>query len=80
MANNFTPEDLIQYLYKETTPEETAAIEQAMAEDWTLREKFEVIKKATQRLTKFTLSPRTESVLNVLKYAQKGIIEKQSLN
>lgn len=80
MANNFTPEDLIQYLYKETTPEETAAIEKAMAEDWTLREKFEVIKKAAQRLTKFTISPRTESVLNVLKYAQKGIVEKQSMN
>lgn len=80
MANNFTPEDLIQYLYKETTPEETAAIEKAMAEDWTLREKFEVIKRAAKQLTKLTLSPRTESVLNVLKYAQKGIVEKQSLN
>lgn len=80
MANNFTPEDLIQYLYKETTPEQTAAIEKAMAEDWTLREKFEVIKRAAKQLTKLTLSPRTESVLNVLKYAQKGIVEKQSMN
>jgi hypothetical protein len=28
MAQNFTPEDLVQYLYKETTPEQNAAIEQ----------------------------------------------------
>jgi hypothetical protein len=76
MTHNFTPEDLLQYLYKETTPEENKAIEKAMAEDWTLKEKFEVIKKAAQRLTKFTFSPRTESVLNVLKYANKELAEK----
>jgi hypothetical protein len=76
MTHNFTPEDLLQYLYKETTPEENKAIENAMAEDWTLKEKFEVIKKAAQRLTKFTFSPRTESVLNVLKYANKELAEK----
>ena len=45
MAQNFTPEDLVQYLYKETTHEQNIAIENAMAADWTLREKFEVIKK-----------------------------------
>lgn len=76
MTHNFTPEDLLQYLYKETTPEENKAIENAMAEDWTLKEKFEVIKKAAQRLTKFTFSPRTESVLNILKYANKELAEK----
>ena len=76
MSHNFTPEDLLQYLYKETTPEETAAIEKAMAQDWTLREKFEVIKKAAHRLTKFTFSPRTETILNVLKYANKEVAEK----
>jgi len=76
MSHNFTPEDLLQYLYKETTPEESAAIEKAMAQDWTLREKFEVIEKAAHRLTKFTFSPRTESVLKVLKYANKEVAEK----
>lgn len=74
MAQNFTPEDLVQYLYKETTPEQNAAIEQALAENWTLREKFEVIKKAHARLEKFKLSPRVESVLNVLKYGNKHTI------
>jgi len=76
MTHNFTPEDLLQYLYKETTPEENKAIEKAMAEDWTLKEKFEVIKKAAQRLAMFSFSPRTESVLNVLKYANKELAEK----
>jgi len=40
----YTPEDLLQYLYKETSATETTAIEQALIEDWTLREKIEVLK------------------------------------
>jgi hypothetical protein len=73
MTHNFTPEDLLQYLYKELSPAENAAIEKAMAEDWTLREKFDVIKKAAQRLSQLNLSPRTETVLSVLKYANKTL-------
>lgn len=71
MTQLFTPEDLIQYLYKETTPEQSLAIEQAMDADWTLREKFEVIKKAHARLEKFKISPRVETVLDVMRYANK---------
>lgn len=74
MTQLFTPEDLIQYLYKETTPEQSLAIEQAMELDWTLREKFEVIKKAHARLEKFKISPRVETVLDVLRYATKETI------
>lgn len=68
---NFTPEDLLLYLYKETTPEQTAAIEKALAEDWTLREKLSVMKTSMQRLNKIKESPRTEVVLNVLNYARE---------
>jgi hypothetical protein len=74
MAQKFTPEDLVQYLYKETTPEQNAAIEEALQNDWALHEKFEVIKKAHARLEKFKLSPRVESVLNVLKYGNRQIV------
>ena len=35
----YTPEDLLQYLYKETSASETSAIEEALKQDWTLREK-----------------------------------------
>jgi hypothetical protein len=68
---NFTPEDLLLYLYKETTPAQTAAIEKALTEDWTLREKFSVMKTSMQRLDKIKESPRTEVVLNVLNYARE---------
>ena len=67
----FTPEDLLRYLYKETSPETTAAIEQALAQDWTLREKLGVIKTSMERLSSLTESPRIETVLAILKYASK---------
>lgn len=67
----FTPEDLLLYLYNETTPEQKAAIEKALSEDWTLREKFNVLKTSMQRLEKIKESPRTEVVLRVLNYARE---------
>ncbi len=68
---NFTPEDLLLYLYKEMTPEQTAAIEEALKKDWTLREKLSVLKTSMQRLNKIKQSPRTEVVLNILNYARE---------
>jgi hypothetical protein len=68
---NFTPEDLLLYLYKESTPEQTAAIEEALKKDWTLREKLSVLKTSMQRLDKIKVSPRTEVVLNILNYARE---------
>jgi hypothetical protein len=68
---NFTPEDLLQYLYKETSSEQTILIEKALEKDWTLREKLGVLKTSMQRLDKLTVSPRIEVVLNVLSHARE---------
>ena len=63
---NFTPEDLLLYLYKETSAQQTAEIEEALIKDWALREKLSVLKASMQRLDKLVVSPRTEVVLNLL--------------
>jgi hypothetical protein len=68
---NFTPEDLLLYLYKETSTTQTAAIEAALEKDWTLREKLNVLKTSMQRLDKIMVAPRTEVVLNVINYARE---------
>jgi hypothetical protein len=68
---NFTPEELLLYLYKETTPEQTTAIEEALQKSWSLREKLSVLKTSMKRLDKIQESPRTEVVLNVLNYARE---------
>ena len=59
------------YLYKESSPQLTAAIKQALQLDWTLREKFNVLKTSMLRLEKIQQSPRTEAILNILNYARE---------
>jgi hypothetical protein len=74
--NNFTPEDLLLYLYNETPTQKTNAIEEALKKDWALREKLAVLKSSMQRLDKIVESPRTEVVLKVLNYArEKSVAE-----
>ena len=68
---NFTPEDLLLYLYNETSAEQKTAIENALKQDWTLREKLAVLKTSLQRLDKIKKSPRTRIVLDVLNYARE---------
>ncbi len=70
--HSFTPEDLLQYLYNETSPEKTAAITAALDSDWSLREKYEVILSATKRLEVIKLSPRSQTIDNILSYAEKA--------
>lgn len=71
----FTPEELIQYLYQETSPEKTAAIEAALQEDWTLREKLEVLKASVKSLDRVVESPRPQVILSILNYARESAIE-----
>ena len=71
IMHNYSPEDLILYLYKETTTEATIAIEKALEEDWTLREKLAGIKTSMERLNSITVTPRTEIVLNILRHGRE---------
>ena len=70
----FTPEELIQYLYKETSPDRTTAIEAALQHDWTLREKLEVLQTSIQNLDKIIQSPRAEVILRIMNYARKTVV------
>ena len=67
----FTPEDLVLYLYEETSPQQTAAIEIAMKSDWALREKLNVIQTSIQSLDMVKATPRTEVILDILNYAKE---------
>lgn len=71
MKHDFTPEDLLEYLYKETDPARTQAIEVALEADWTLREKLSVLQASRARLDRLIESPRTETILRILRYAQQ---------
>ncbi|MBY0537645.1 MAG: hypothetical protein K2P88_17445 [Chitinophagaceae bacterium] len=74
MTTLITPEELVRYMYQETSPEQTELIERALNEDWTLREKLEVLKASASSLDQNLVSPRMESVVNVLRYARETAV------
>jgi len=71
----FTPEDLLLYLYKESSPDLTAAIEAALKEDWMLQERLQSLQLAENQLEKIVVAPRMEVILKVLNYARETAVE-----
>ncbi len=71
--HSFTPEELIQYVYNETSTQKSAAIKAALEADWTLRDQYEEILSAQQSLEKVTFSPRKKAIDNILAYAEKSV-------
>ncbi len=71
----YTPEDLLLYLYKETSDQQAADIEAALKDDWTLREKLHFLESSMQTLDSVLESPRTEVVLKVLNYARETMVQ-----
>ena len=67
----FTPEDLVQYLYKETSQQKTAAIRAALETDWNLQESLEQLLAAQKTLEEIKLSPRDEAVSKILQHTTK---------
>lgn len=67
---NSTLEHLVLYMYNESNPSMKALIEKELEDNWTLREKLNVLKEACDRLNKMKLqSPRQKSVDAILEYA-----------
>ena len=74
--HNFTQEELLQYLYKETSTDKTAAIEAALSSDWNLREKLSELQTAQQQLNEVKpVSPRKATIDKILQYAEKSVEE-----
>ena len=71
----FTPEDILRYLYNETSPQKAAAIEAALEEDWTLREKLDVFRASLTNLDTIIESPRMDVILKVMAYARETATE-----
>ena len=66
-----TPEDLVRYLYNETSDQKSATIRAALQTDWNLRESYEKLQNTHKDLDRLKFSPRPESVDKILQYASK---------
>ena len=66
-----TPEDLVQYLYDETSERKSELIREALETDMELRETFNALLLSKRNLEETNLSPRPEAVDKILQYAAK---------
>jgi hypothetical protein len=67
---DFTPEDLISYLYGEMDDHAKALMDKALESNWALREKMSVLQASIQRLDKSALlSPSSSTMDRILAYA-----------
>ena len=69
----------MRYLYKESSPELSVAIEAALKEDWMLREKLEVLRSSAETLNTVTVAPRMEVIMRVMNYARKTATAQESI-
>jgi hypothetical protein len=67
----FSPEDLLEYQYNEMTPEQIIELEDQLKNNWSLRQKMEVIREAVNRLNKSIEKPRSEAINAILAYAAR---------
>jgi hypothetical protein len=70
--DNFTPEDLVEFQYNETSTEKSEAIKLALQSDASLNEMYEIIVSAQKKLEAFQLSPSDEIVNNILLHGKKA--------
>lgn len=73
--HSITQEALIQYMYGETSTEQTAAIQAALQTDWQLRESYQALVSVREQLGKSSYQPRKKSVDFILAYAGKQVKE-----
>lgn len=68
---NFTLEQLLQYLYGELNDHQKDEIETELLINWALNEKLQVLKEGRNRLDKLRLfSPRNQTIVSLLNYAE----------
>jgi hypothetical protein len=73
--HNFTQDDLLLYLYNETSASKSAQIKTALETDWALREQFEELSNDLKNLEPIKLSPSSRTMENILNYAEKAVSE-----
>jgi hypothetical protein len=70
MITTFTQNDLIRFLYHETTEEETKEINKALLCDSDLQAQYTALASAAKGIEKAELQPSSETILNILSYSR----------
>jgi len=77
MKHCFTTNQLIRYLYKETSASENVAMLEQLSLDWDLREEYEELIPAYRLLSKVDFSPSDSTISNLLSYSKSTALQVQ---
>ncbi|MBX2895519.1 MAG: hypothetical protein KF763_08750 [Cyclobacteriaceae bacterium] len=70
MTKTFTQNDLIRFIYHETSEEETREINKALLCDSNLQAQYNELNATHQHLNQAKLEPSAASIQNILNYAR----------
>lgn len=70
MIKTFTQTDLIRYLYRETTEEETHEIDRALSRDSNLKVLYNEVRAALKDLDEAMLEPSERTLDKILSYSR----------
>lgn len=70
-----TQEDLLLYIYGETSTEQTARIKAALEADWNLNEQYKELLAGKEDLGAVNIAPRKKALDFILNYAAKQVKE-----
>lgn len=70
MIKTFTQDDLVRYIYQETTAEETIEIETALIFDEGLSERYDELSKTVDLLRQVQVKPSESCVDKILSYSK----------
>jgi hypothetical protein len=73
MNKIFTHDDLVRFIYKETTPEETLAIKKAILCDVELAKTYQGMLTACEELDCLSFEPDTSSINLILQYSKNSV-------
>jgi hypothetical protein len=70
MIKTFTQDDLVRYIYQETTIEENIEIEQALLFDKALISDYEELMTVSSALDELGMEPSQNTINSILKYSK----------
>ena len=70
MIKTFTQDDLIRYIYQQTTPEETIQMKTALTFDESLSECYHELSKTAELLRRVSFKPSENCIDKILSYSK----------
>ena len=75
MTQTYTSNDLIRFLYRETTASETLRIERALESNLALRAEYELLRDGRRVYPQVKFNAKASTLAAVLRYSQKTALE-----